>query len=586
MNFNTIIQTLHTYKFLLFFFLFYFIISGLPRLYFALNHSEIYPEIFLLGLRMDLMIISLLSFIPVILHCFNFFIATRIYLAFIFPFIILLEIFNFHFFEYFNIRLDYLFAENIIFFEQIAPMITEDYLPSLLLSIILIPLISFYIFKFSKKLFSPAPVKTKILILPLILIVLLISTRGSLRQSAPNPSYFSWSTENIDNEITNNTIYALLSSVYYHNNTDLEQYGKPKNKSFEIFNKLIESKYSRKKNIILIILESFGSHVVGSLGGKCTSPEFDRISEKGFFLSNMYSSSNRTNRGIEAVLSSTYPYIGNTYLKSLDAAREFWTIADTLKEENYATTFIYGGDSKFDNMKTFLLSNGYGKIYDSSNLNIKKDKYSWGYPDEEIYNKAIDQLKKSSSPEFITLLTVSSHEPFDYPQGRTPLLDDYPVRSFENAVRYADWALGKFIKELEELNFFDDSLLVIVADHNAKLRMHHDNPIEHHRIPALFISHDLPKENIKTVTHQADIAPTLFNASGISTSIPAQGNDLLTNKKSRALFLSQGSYVYLKDDGHAIFQSNKPPSGNKKLFDEGLSLIYNSYYAHNKKSKH
>ncbi|MDH5517185.1 MAG: LTA synthase family protein [Gammaproteobacteria bacterium] len=579
--FYSTLSVLFGYRYLVSVFIGYFVISGCFRFILATDHQALTGNTFLYGLRMDLIIISLFSFLSVILYSVNLHKANRIYLGLIFSVFIFLEMINLHFFAEFNLRLNYLLIDNLAYLGQILPSLFADYRFSLISTLILLPAVFYIVFRYSAVFFKQnTPLKQNLIALPFLLFILLLSSRGSLGQAAPSPSYYSWSSDNSINEISTNTVHSLLSSFIFHEEDNLYMYGQAPTLLKKRFGQTIQSSLKKKKRIVLTIMESFGHLFVGSLGGKKASPEFDRLTKKGLFFSNMYSSSNRTNRGIEAILSSIYPFVGRTYLKLPDAQGDFWTLASSLKQQGYRTVFLYGGDIKFDNMKSFLLSNGFDEIIDSSNIGLDTKEFSWGYADEDIYNKAIGLLQTSDQPIFLTILTLSNHKPFDFPENRISLFPDADKKSFENATRYADWALGKFSREIIEKDLFNDSLLVYVADHNADVKGSKIVPVERYRIPALFLGEDIGPREITGVTHQADIAPTLLAAAGINTTIPAQGFNMLQAEKSRALIIKQKSYAFVNDQGQVIFQPEHKPIGNQILTEEGLALIYNSYAAY------
>lgn len=573
------------YRFLPVIFLAYFILAGSFRLVLATEYDAFSSQTFLYGLRMDMIIISIFSFITLFLFTFNLYKAARIYISLLFCLFLLFELINLNFFEEFNLRINYLFVENLPFLLQIMPMLIKDYGFSLLFAAIFLPFLFFQIYKRSAILFDTNfRITHKILLLPVFMLLLIVTGRGSFDRSPPNASYYSWSTNNTLNEVSNNSVFSLLSSSFYQRDNKIGNYGKHEETRTDHFRQTIHSTYSAKKHIVLTIMESFGKTYVGSIGGTNSTPEFDRLSKQGLFLSNMYSSSNRTNRGVEAIISSTYPFAGSTYLKLPDAQHQFWTLASELKQKGYRTVFLYGGDSNFDNMRAFLLSNGYGEVLDASSIDIDAHEYAWGYADEDVFARALDILKASDQPLFLTVLTLSSHKPFDFPLGKTAVYENAPLKSFENSIKYADWAIGWFQKQLEDSGFFNDSLLVLVADHNAQINGPEFIPVKEYRIPALFLGHDIPHQEISTVTHQADIAPTLLAAAGMQVTVPAQGFNMLESARSRALITRQGSYAYLTDEGQVIFRQDKKPLGEPKLIDEGLSLIYNSYAAYKNKT--
>lgn len=557
---------------------------------------------------MDIITICSLLIIPVILFTFNLLFLTRLYFALSIFIIGYLEIANYFFFAEFNTRLNYLFIEYLKYPESVFAMIWASYKYHLMVVIPFLLALSYMFFKFA--IFSNSQNQTilkKSLILPFILIILAIGIRSSFDKSTPNQSFYSYSNSTIKNDIVNNSIFSLVYAYQLSLKETLPNYGKVDknlianiqtiNQREYINNETLlykqTSNFSKKKKVILLFMESFGASYVGKLGGTPTTPYLDSMFSDGLFCSNMYSSSNRSDRGFEAVLTSLFPIYSDSYLKLTKSQNNFWTVAKSFKNRGYETIFLYGGDSKFDNMKGFALNNGFNKVIDKFDFDSDIKRYTWGVSDEELYKKAEEILNKSSKPIFLVVFTLSSHKPFDYPNNKIELYPKEPKESFANAIKYADFALGGFYQNLRKKDFFKDGLLALMGDHNAHMFGDQKIPVNEYKIPALFISHDIKPKEIKYVTHQIDIAPTLLNFSGNSSYIPAMGNDLTKREKpSSALIFSKGMFAYLKNDSFVLYETNKKPQmynfqyknieNNNTIIKEGLNFLYGSYFIYNK----
>lgn len=571
------------------------------------NNIELDMLFFIYALRMDTIVISTLLLIPVILYSVNLLFLTRFYFAISFFIVVYLEIANYFFFEEFNTRLNYIFIEYLEYPESIFNMLWVSYKYHLMVIIPSLVLISFFIFRYLADKLEPSKVLKKLLILPLILILLGIGIRSSFDSSTPNQSFYSYSNSPIKNDIVNNSLFSLAYAYHLSLKDKVPNYGKVDNDLISQIHRINHHKEyinsetllykqtsnsSKKEKIVLVLMESFGSSYVGSLGGTLTTPYFDDMSKKGFFCSNMYSSSNRSNRGFEAVLSSLYPVYSDSYLKLPKSQNAFWTIATTMKKEGYKTVFLYGGDSKFDNMKGFALNNGFDKVIDKFDFDSSIKRFTWGVSDEELYKKANEIVQNTKKPIFLVLFSLSSHKPFDYPDGKIKLYEKAPKESFTNSIKYADFALGSFYQHLKQQAFFKNGLLTVVADHNAHMFGDQKISVNEYKIPALFLSDDIKPYEFKGVTHQIDIAPTLISLSGINVEIPAMGNDLTKVKESSALIFSKGMFAFLQNDGFILYEQNSQPKtynfqykileNNTKMIEQGLNFIYGSNLIYNK----
>jgi len=555
----------------------------------------------LYSLRMDIIVISSLLVIPILFYTLNLVLFSRLLLVISFLAISYLEVANYFFFEEFNTKLNYLFVEYLEYPKEVAKMIWNSYAIELLILIPTLISLSYILWIYTKHRLIVSKILPKIILLLFILPILFLGIRSSVDSSTPNQSFYSYSNSVMKNDIVNNTTFSLLYSIYLKAKEEMPDFGENKKNNIIAIQKLDskaylesstllhtqKSSFTKKRNIVLLLMESFGNSYIGALGGTPTSPYFDAMSKDGLFLSNMYSSSNRSNRGFEAVLGSLFPIYANSYLKLPKSINGFWTVAKTMKKQGYKTIFLYGGDSKFDNMKGFALANGFDKVIDKYNFDSNIKRYTWGVCDEELYKKADEILKESDKPLFLVAFTLSSHKPFDYPDGKIEYYKKEPIKSFANSVKYADFALGKFYNKLKREKFFDNGLLTIVADHNAHIFGDEKIPVNEFKIPALFIAKDLKPKTITGITHQIDIAPTLLDISGINISTPSMGTDLTKQNHSKALIVHHRAYAYLKDKRFVLYRKNQKASiydfdyqrqeYNKTLVEEGLNYIYGSY---------
>ena len=312
-------------------------------------------------------------------------------------------------------------------------------------------------------------------------------------------------------------------------------------------------------NVVLVIEESFGSKFVGSLkpDGKCLTPRFDSLAaEHGLLFRHVYATGNRTVRGIEASLASYPPIPGRSIVKRPDNEHIF-TLSSLLKSEGYSTVFMYGGLSYFDNVGHFAENNGYDQVIDELDFDDPVFKTIWGVCDEDLFDKSLtvfDSLHTLGKPFFATLLTVSNHSPFTYPEGRIPF--DPEERRRDNAVRYADYAIGKIIEDARSHDYFDSTLFVFMADHGARVYGSEQIPMRSYEIPLLFYSSALNPtgRTCDVLGSQMDVAPTILDYLGFSYNSEFFGRSLLSTSKDeeRVLMSHNRDVSLLEDDTLAV----------------------------------
>lgn len=554
---------------------------------------------------MDTIYFSFFGIIFVFLYLFNQLKITKIFLTIILSIYIGMELATYPFMEHFLFRPNSLFLEHLHNYQEIFKMVWGMYSFYILLFIPFLFLSIYKIYHFFDKTLKKSDIKSKIITLPFVLIFLLLGVRSSIGESTPNASFYTFSKNDLNNELANNSFISVAYSLYLMKKEKFYDYGNINEKNalnnVKILNNINnkdqtlvrfqKSLFSTKKNIILVVLESFGHEYTGYLGGTPTTPNLDSLRKRSFYFTNMYAVGYRTSWGISSIVSSLYPIPSREYVKASKSQKNFYTIARTLKEQGYSTTFLYSGDANFDNMRGFLAANGYENVYGYETFSHNKKKYTWGYNDEDLYDKTFDLIQQSKkNPFFITLLTLSSHEPFDYPKDKVEAYKKYPLKSFANSIKYSDFALGKFIKKLEKHHILENTVVAFIADHCSKVRGA-DVPIDQYKIPALIVSSDFKNggKEYNKIASQIDFAPTILDIAGINAYLPTMGSSVLQNQRDSAIliahkknfaYLTHNNYIiYKPNQQYKIFDYNKTKIKEKpKEFIDGLSYIYTSKY--------
>ena len=478
------------------------------------------------------------------------------------------------FFGEFNSRLNYIAVDYLIYPHEVFVNIWESYpvATALAVTVILALVITWFTRRIRRDgLSRPNSVRARAgMVLAYFVLIVLglavlnidsarVSNNRALNEITVNGIY-SFAHAAMTNELDYNQYYARIDedlaarrlrkllednhSTFLH--TD----------SLRSIDRRVESdRPLRAFNIVLVLEESFGSNFVGRLHpeGKCLTPEFDRLSaEHGTLFTHVYATGNRTVRGIEATLASVPPIPGRSIVKR-PGNKNVFTLSSLLKNMGYSTVFVYGGLSYFDNIGAFASNNGYDRVIDEMDFEDPIFKTVWGVCDEDLFNKSLatcDSLYALDKPFFATLLTVSNHSPFTYPAGRIPF--DPEERKRDNAVRYADYAIGNLIEDARSHPFFDSTLFIVLADHGARVYGAEQIPIRSYEIPVLFYSPVLnPTGNSCDVLgSQMDIGPTILDFLGIDYNSAFFGRSLSsTPDEDRRVLISHNRDVSLMREG-------------------------------------
>jgi phosphoglycerol transferase MdoB-like AlkP superfamily enzyme len=432
----------------------------------------------------------------------------------------------------------------------------------------------------------------------LCLMIIGFATRGSLSHRPLNPGFAAITHNRIANEIAGCSIYNVLYEWGHKVRKefiDLKTVVKtlPPDEARErsqvvlsgqglltsdapnplvrVINAGIKAK---PLNVVLVVMESFTSSLVGALGNNPgLTPELDELASRGMLWEQCYATGERTIQGLEAIISSFPPLPGAGVVKRPQARQSFATLAGLLKERGYETQFLYGGEGIFDNMRAFFLGNGFDTFIEERDFAHPLFRGAWGVSDEDLFCRADQEFRalfNSGRHFFATILTVSLHSPWQYPPGRiqplpsnTKVPPGFVLEELNN-FRYADYAIGRFMREARKAPWFDDTLFVFVGDHGVHLRGRDLIPVDEFRVPALFYAPaHMPAQRISAVTSQIDIAPTIMGILGGEYRSPFFGRDVLRHSgqedlammiynKKRYGIVSGSHLVVLAENGETL----------------------------------
>ncbi len=366
----------------------------------------------------------------------------------------------------------------------------------------------------------------------------------------------------------------------------------------------------KKPNVIMITLESFSADFMAQFGNTMNlTPVLDSLIQTGVCFTNMYATGTRTVRGMEALSLAIPPTPGNSIVRRPNND-SLTTIGHIFQQNGYETTFFYGGDGYFDNMNQYFGNNGFS-IHDRrrnilTNEGFKSPRYpigdnhvtfenAWGICDENLYEEVIEDADakfKEGKLFYDFVMTTSNHRPFTYPVGR---INIPPGTGREGAVKYTDFAVGKFLQQIKDKPWFSNTVIIIVADHCANSAGKNEIDIAKYRIPAIICN--LPGQPllaIEKMCSQVDLYPTLFNLLGWDYSSNLYGQNVLSTSYVPRVFL--GTYqklAYMKNDSLVILspqqkvetflykaQTNEQiatPLGNY-FVDEAIASYQSAFY--------
>lgn len=517
--------------------------------------------------------------------------AARAWLSFCLMLLVLMELATPQFIIEYGFRPNRLFVEFLSYPKEVFSMLSRGHL--LEMGICLAGLgVSFWagwrIFgKAFQEIVYPRP-GWRIVTAMMILSFGLLGARSTLGHRPLNPAMVAFSDDALVNSLPLNSFYSVVHAVnQMADEADAAKiYGRmTKDEVIRIIRRetrLPESAFihpdlptlhrqtatfqGKSKNLVIILEESLGAGFVGCLGGLPLTPNLDALAQTGWLFENLYATGTRSVRGIEAVISGFTPTPARSVVKLGKSQHDFFTLADLLQRKGYFCEFIYGGESHFDNMRSFFLGNGFNHVIDQNDYENPEFVASWGVSDEDLFNRAHQEFLERHTlgqPFFALVFTSSNHDPFDFPAGRI-VLHDWPAQTRNNAAKYADYAIGRFFEQAERSAYWKDTVFLVVADHDSRVRGAELVPVSHFRIPGVIVGEGIPVRRDSRLVSQIDLPPTLLSLMGVDNENPMLGRDMTRQPADyigRALMQYSSTFAYMEGDQVAILQPRKKPQG-------------------------
>lgn len=436
---------------------------------------------------------------------------------------------------------------------------------------------------------SPVEVSKKnaLLFISLFILIpglLLLGIRGGFRQVPINQSSAYFSRHDVLNAAAVNPSWNLLHS--YIQNKKIMNKNLFVEMPFSEAEKIVDSLNvpekdstlyllsSQKPNVVLILLESFSADLLHTLGGyEETAPELDKISEDGFYFSQCYATGNRSDQGVAAVMSG-FPAQPLTSILSQPAKfQKLPSLVTSFSEAGYFTSYFFGGQLTYENIKAYLISKGIDKMVELDDYSSDLPHGKLGVHDEFLFNRMLDESESLKTPFFSTIFTLSTHPPFDFPGEKKTFPWAGDENNYVNASMYSDSCVGDFIRKAKSKNWFSNTLFVFIADHSRESpRKNNYYSSAYRHIPFILYGDVLKPEfrgkKYDRIVSQIDLASTLLSQLKIDSKSYRWSKNLMNPAVNEFAF-----YAYL-DGSEGWIQKMNNFTYNKNLatfYEENFS---------------
>ncbi|HLP11130.1 MAG TPA: sulfatase-like hydrolase/transferase [Flavobacteriales bacterium] len=414
----------------------------------------------------------------------------------------------------------------LLYFENISEvshfMSTAQLILSPILIIALCWLAIFFHKKFVKKEHAPAKTYGVLGLNFLAIAPLFLFMRGGL-QTTPineNAAYYSAYEPNCHAAV--NPVYYFVHSVseyFYVSDKYVFFSEKAAGKLFdeimvESVSDTIQLTTIKHPNLVFIILESWTADVIEELGGeKGITPFTSELIQESLLFTQCYGSGYRTDQGLVSILAGYPSQPDNSIIAYPSKIANLPSFCFQLKKQNYGSSFFYGGDITFAEMKSFVIQQGFEYISDKSNYDAKDFNSKWGAHDGKVLDSQAKYLSGQKQPFISCVLTLSTHEPFEVPIKHKFEHETEPGK-FKNSAYYTDQCLKNYFATVKKTDWYKNTLFVLVADHGHHLPMNRNlNAPESKRITCIVtggaLTQEMRGQQWNSVMNQHDLVKML-----------------------------------------------------------------------------
>ena len=324
-----------------------------------------------------------------------------------------------------------------------------------------------------------------------------------------------------------------------------------------------------KKNVVVLIVESFGREYIGALNPclddsqyKGYTPCIDSLIARSITFSHTYCNGRKSIDGMPSILSSIPMFIEPFFLTPA-SMNHVSGLASILGDEGYQTAFFHGAQRGSMGFQAFARSTGFKDYYGREDFS--RDKRfggeqefdgTWAIWDEPFLQYYCAKMSEMKEPFMTAVFTASSHHPYVVPEKYR---ERFPEEGIEihKCIRYTDMALGEFFRSASRQPWFKNTIFVLTSDHtNLSDHDYYQTDLGGFCSPIIIYEPgitDLQPAVQDKIAQQIDILPTVLGMLHYPKSYFAFGIDVLNTpaEDTWAVNYLNGIYQYVKH-GHVL----------------------------------
>ena len=314
-----------------------------------------------------------------------------------------------------------------------------------------------------------------------------------------------------------------------------------------------------KKNVVVLIIESFGREYIGALnrdldGGryKGYTPCVDSLIAHSITFRYSFCNGRKSIDGMPSILSSIPMFIEPFFLTPA-SMNDYTGLAGILAEEGYQTAFFHGAQNGSMGFEAFAKKTGFQRYFGRTEYEAARGTSdfdgTWAIWDEPFFQYYAEEMSKMKQPFMTALFSASSHHPFAIPDKYKQQFPEEHL-PIQKCIRYTDMALGKFFATARKQPWFQNTIFVLTSDHtNQSDHAEYQSDLGGFCSPIIIYDPSHPEGRIEDkVAQQIDILPTVLGMLGYPKPYFAFGIDVLNTPadKTWAVNYLNGIYQYVR----------------------------------------
>ena len=384
---------------------------------------------------------------------------------------------------------------------------------------------------------------------------IIISIRGGIGESTTNIGQVYYSQQQFLNHAAVNPVFSFLASFEKTASYIPDYHFDDDEKCQQLIHELFPTESinsdtllnTTRPDIVIVLLESAGELFAPFM------PHLQSLKQQGISFDSCYANSWRTDRGTVCTWSGFPSFPTSSVMKMPSKSRQLPSIARSLQDEGYHTTYLYGGDINFTNMRSYLLSTGFERLHWQKDYTLEEQKSAqWGVRDDITCNTLYDMITHKKSPFLIGYSTLSTHDPWDVP---VKVRDN----EIENAFSYLDQCINTLVERLKKTPQWKNLLLILLPDHSMDFNGISEHDARRNHIPMVWIGGAVkaPKA-VSVICNQTDLPATLLGQLQLSHRQFRYSRDVLSKNYTQpfAVHTFNNGISVIDPSGFALYDLN------------------------------